>query len=202
MSVVQDAKVQEAVTGATPGHVVPFDRTDRTQPSDRTDRTDRTQPSDRTDRTQLFDRSQPLDRAVPGAVPGDCAVPDDQVVAVWRELSACHAKACAALERELGERHGLGVSEYEVLARLAECSEHKHRSQDLAEAVSLSQSALSRLVDRLARHGLVQRFTCDMDRRGIFVQLTEAGQQRYAEATPTHRSILCRTIPDRFLEAR
>ena len=82
-------------------------------------------------------------------------VTQDGVVAAWREMAACHAAACAALERELGERHGLGVSDFEVLERLAESEERKFRAQDLAEAVHLSQSALSRLVDRLTRHGLV-----------------------------------------------
>jgi len=124
----------------------------------------------------------------------DDAEPDDLVL-TWRSISACHARTCAVLERELGERHGLGVSDFEVLARLAEATEHKYRAQDLAEAVHLSQSALSRLVDRLARNGLVQRYTCDMDRRGIYVQITEAGQQRYAQARPDHLDILRRTLP-------
>ena len=47
----------------------------------------------------------------------------DTVVAAWREMSALHAAACAALERELGERHGLGVSDFEVLDRLADFRE-------------------------------------------------------------------------------
>ena len=68
-----------------------------------------------------------------------------------------------------GKRHGLGVSEFEVLDRLAESGRSDFRSQELAEAVHLSQSALSRLVDRLARHGLVERCGCDVDRRGIYV---------------------------------
>ena len=123
------------------------------------------------------------------------SVTSDPVVSAWREISACHAATCAALEHELGERHGLGVSDFEVLARLVEADQHKYRAQDLANAVHLSQSALSRLVDRLARHGLVERFTCDMDRRGIFVQLTRDGQQRYDEAAPTHREIQERTLP-------
>jgi DNA-binding MarR family transcriptional regulator len=89
----------------------------------------------------------------------------DVVVTAWREMAACHAAACAALERELGERHRLGVSDFEVLERLAESEGRKFRAQDLAEAVHLSQSALSRLVDRLARHGLVERCGCDVDRR-------------------------------------
>src|SRR6516164_4614092 len=126
-------------------------------------------------------------------------VAQDSVVTAWREMSACHAAACAALERELGERHGLGISDFEVLERLAESEERKFRAQDLAEAVHLSQSALSRLVDRLARHGLVERCGCEGDRRGIYVVLTEAGEQRHAQAAPTHRGVLERTLPAAML---
>jgi DNA-binding MarR family transcriptional regulator len=122
-------------------------------------------------------------------------VTPDGVVAAWREVAACHAAACAALERELGERHGLGVSDFEVLERLVESQAHQFRAQDLAEAVHLSQSALSRLVDRLARHGLVERCSCEADRRGVYVALTEAGRRRHAEAVPTHREVLARTLP-------
>jgi DNA-binding MarR family transcriptional regulator len=119
----------------------------------------------------------------------------DPVVDVWRQMSACHSATCAALERELGARHGLGISDFEVLDRLVEAEQHHARAQDLAEQVHLSQSALSRLVDRLARHGLVQRFTCDMDRRGIYVQLTDAGLAKHAEAAPTQHEVLARTLP-------
>jgi DNA-binding MarR family transcriptional regulator len=123
----------------------------------------------------------------------------DPVVDAWRRMSACHAATCAALERELGERHGLGISDFEVLARLVEAPERHARAQELAEQVHLSQSALSRLVDRLVRHGLVTRCSCDLDRRGIFVQLSEAGLRRYTEAAPTHREILARTLPPEAL---
>src|ERR1700692_4725911 len=84
----------------------------------------------------------------------------DSVVSAWREMAACHAAACAALERELGERHGLGVSDFEVLERLTESEERKFRAQHLAEAGPLSQSALSLLDARLVRHGLVERCGC------------------------------------------
>ena len=122
--------------------------------------------------------------------------PEDMppLVTAWRSLAARHAAVCAALEQKLGERHGLGVSEFEVLERLAENDQHKFRVQELAEAVHLSQSTLSRLIGRLEQHGLVQRAMCDMDRRGIDVCLTEAGRQRYAEAQPTHRAVLAATM--------
>ena len=112
-------------------------------------------------------------------------------------MVACHARVCAALEHELGEQHGLGVSDFEVLDRLAETPGRQWRAQDLAESVHLSQSALSRLVDRLAKGGLVERCACDMDRRGIFVLLTDAGSARHEEAAATHRAVLARLLPPR-----
>ena len=134
----------------------------------------------------------------PTAGPGEAiGAPPDDVVAAWRDMIACHARVCAALEHELGEQHGLGVSDFEVLDRLAESPTRQWRAQDLADSVHLSQSALSRLVDRLARNGLVERCACDMDRRGIFVQLTEAGSRRHQEASVTHRAVLARLLPAR-----
>jgi len=126
-----------------------------------------------------------------GAPAGD--VPE--IVIAWRALAASHATVVAALDRELGERHGLGVSEFEVLERLAEDEEHQFRVQELAESVHLSQSALSRLIGKLEQHGLVQRSLCDLDRRGIYVCLTEAGRRRHAEALPTQRAVLAATLP-------
>jgi DNA-binding MarR family transcriptional regulator len=117
------------------------------------------------------------------------------VVTAWRDMVACHATICAALEHELGDRHALGVSDFEVLDRLAENPEGKCRAQDLAEAVHLSQSALSRLVDRLAKNALVERCACDLDRRGIYVALTAEGRRRHTEAAVTHRDVLTRLLP-------
>ena len=118
----------------------------------------------------------------------------DSVGRAWRTITASYATAFGALEHELGARHGLGVSEFEVLDRLAESEDHKFRAQELAEAVHLSQSTLSRLIARLEQHGLVQRSMCDVDRRGIDVCLTEAGRERHAQAQPTHRAVLAQTM--------
>jgi DNA-binding MarR family transcriptional regulator len=119
---------------------------------------------------------------------------DPELVSRWRALVASHATVTAALEHDLGERHGLGVTEFEVLERLAENPGHQFRVQELAESVHLSQSALSRMIGRLEQHGLVQRSLCDNDRRGIYVCLTDAGRRRHAEALPTQRAVLAATL--------
>jgi DNA-binding MarR family transcriptional regulator len=119
---------------------------------------------------------------------------DAALVAEWRELSDRHARATAALERALEDEHRLGVSEYEVLERLADPKKEDFRIQELATAVHLSQSALSRVVARLEADGLVTRGICEYDRRGIFACITDAGRDRHAAASTTHRRVLAEVL--------
>ena len=115
---------------------------------------------------------------------------DRPLVCEWREMLGLHARTWSALERELNERHGLGASEFEVLDRLIETDKPKCRVLELADGIHLSQSALSRLIARLERDGLVMRGMCEDDRRGIFVSPTDAGRAVHAEAVATHRAVL------------
>lgn len=138
-------------------------------------------------------------RAAAGA--GTPALADDQVVATWRAITASHAAANAALEHELA-RLGLGVSEFEVLDRLSESPDRKFRAQELADAVHLSQSALSRLIDRLEKNGLVERCLCGEDRRGIYVLLSGEGLRRHAEAAPVRREVLARVLPPALVQCQ
>jgi len=115
------------------------------------------------------------------------------LAAEWRDLLSRHARTVCALDDAL-EAHGLGISEFEVLERLAcDCGE-RPRMQELAAAVHLSQSALSRTVGRLEKDGLVHRAMCTQDRRGVAVCLTDRGRERYEAARPTHRRVLAETL--------
>ena len=119
---------------------------------------------------------------------------DTELVGAWRDLVERHARTTSALERRLEHEHGLGVSEYEVLERLAASEKDEQRMQELADAVHLSQSALSRVVARLETDGLVRRGMCPDDRRGIIACLTDSGRERYEAARPTHRAVLAETL--------
>jgi DNA-binding MarR family transcriptional regulator len=116
--------------------------------------------------------------------------------AAWRELMSEHARVNEALEHALQAKHGLSVSEYEVLQRLAESEKGQRRMQELAEEIHLSQSALSRLVGRLEEAGLAHRAICDHDRRGIFACVTDAGRNAQRKAAPTQREVLAETLGD------
>ena len=108
----------------------------------------------------------------------------------WRELLARHADLTCALDRALQAGHSLGMSEYEVLERLAELPEQSAKVATIAKSVHLSQSALSRVIGRLEVAGLVERHMCPEDRRAVNVRLTEDGLRRQTEAKPTQRQVL------------
>src|SRR5438552_2106119 len=125
---------------------------------------------------------------------------DAELVRTWRAfLERYHAATCA-LERVLESEHQIGMSEFEVLDRLAEwetaksCPGAGRRVQDLASTLHLSQSALSRVVARLEADGLVTRGMCPNDRRGTYVHLTDNGRKKHAQALPTQRTVLARQM--------
>ena len=69
---------------------------------------------------------------------------------------------------------------------------------ELAASVVLSQSGLTRLVDRLVRAGSVERTRCESDRRGLNAELTQAGKATLEQARPTHLAGVRRLFVDRF----
>lgn len=116
---------------------------------------------------------------------------DDQLAAAWHELMGRYHRVSCALDRELQAEHGITVSDFEVLQELyAAGADQRLPMHELGERVHLTQSALSRLITRLERDGLVKRCECDYDRRTVLTCITPAGIKRYESAKPTQRAIL------------
>ena len=112
---------------------------------------------------------------------------DDQA---WGRMLALHSRVEQELAKALQRRHGLGLSEYRALGRLIEAPGFCLRMQELADAIGLNQSSVSRLIGRLEDAGLTERDLCEKDRRGVYSLITEAGRKRHAEAAPTYQDIL------------
>src|ERR687891_700980 len=72
-----------------------------------------------------------------------------ELVDEWRGLLERHAAVSCALEKALQDEHDIGLSEFETLDRLVDANCGNYRMSDLAGDIYLSQSALSRAVDRL-----------------------------------------------------
>ncbi|MFW3460849.1 MarR family winged helix-turn-helix transcriptional regulator [Streptomyces microflavus] len=111
----------------------------------------------------------------------------------WCALSLLHGKIESRIERSLQAGHGLSAREYsllDVLSRQHSGPGGHLQMKQVADAVVLSQSATTRLVTRLEDRGLLTRYLCDTDRRGIYTDVTEAGLTLLAEARPTNDSAL------------
>lgn len=107
-------------------------------------------------------------------------------LAAWRAFLRAHAGLSRVLETELLAAHHLSLASYDVLVQLAEAPDRRLRMTELAEAVLLSRSGVTRLVDRLEKEGLVLRARADSDGRGVMAVLTQQGFDRLRGASGTH----------------
>jgi DNA-binding MarR family transcriptional regulator len=93
----------------------------------------------------------------------------------WRKFLSAHVVTIEQIERDLAQAKLPPLSWYDVLFALSEAPERKLRLHELAQAVLLSRSNLTRLVDRLEVAGLICREQCSIDRRGSFAVIREEG---------------------------
>jgi DNA-binding MarR family transcriptional regulator len=120
----------------------------------------------------------------------------DPRLAAWSAFLRAHARVIRDLERELQAEQRMALTDYDVLVQLANAEDSRLRMSELADRLLLSRSGATRLVDRLAAQGLVERVMCDDDRRGQWASLTDAGYERLRQASPTH----LRGVAEHFLD--
>lgn len=108
----------------------------------------------------------------------------DAGLTAWIALVEAHAAAVESVEADLVRETGLPLSWHEVLVRLSRSDEQSLRMQELAKAVLLSKSGLTRLADRMEAAGLIERTACDSDRRGTWAVITPKGREALERATP------------------
>jgi DNA-binding MarR family transcriptional regulator len=113
------------------------------------------------------------------------ARPEPDRLAVWRSFLCAHAAIVRELERELHDERGLPLGWYDVLFQLHEAG-GRLRMQDLAAALLVNKSSLTRQVDRLEEEGLVERLPSEEDGRGYHAVLTREGRDVLRRAAPTH----------------
>ncbi|MBS2551700.1 MarR family transcriptional regulator [Catenulispora sp. NL8] len=122
----------------------------------------------------------------------------------WYALSLLQGRIETHLEHAL-QAHDLSVREYSLLDVLS--AQHDGdgghlRMNQVADAVVLSQSATTRLVTRLEDRGLLERYLCPTDRRGIYTNVTPAGLALLTEARPTQDAALREALADARTDPR
>jgi DNA-binding MarR family transcriptional regulator len=107
-------------------------------------------------------------------------------ISAWVSLLRAHASTTRAFNAELLSEHGLTINDYEALLHLSRADEGRMRRVDLAENLLLTASGVTRLLDGLESHGLVERAACDSDRRVVYAVITAEGMKRLRAAADSH----------------
>ncbi len=107
-------------------------------------------------------------------------------ISAWANFLRGHARLVRELDAELQDSHGSSLGDFDVLVQLAVADEGRLRMCELASAIVLSPSGLSRRVDRLERAGLVARERGSSDARNVEARLTPAGKRLYQRLRKTH----------------
>lgn len=111
----------------------------------------------------------------------------DRAKAAWSKSFVAHLMMVKAIDKAMAEAGVISLDVYDVLLNLELAPHGRLRMCELADAVLLSRSGLTRLIDRLVAKGLIERIGCQNDRRSTFASLTEAGLRERERAWPVFR---------------
>lgn len=135
---------------------------------------------------------------MPAATLAPSAIATDPRQVAWRLLLTVHAHAYRHIDAELQRAGVLSFDDYDVLLTLNEAENETLRMSELAEAVLLSNSGMSRRVTALVAAGLVTRKQSTHDGRVFRVKLTAKGRKAL-DATWKHYKPLIDEVFSRFL---
>jgi DNA-binding MarR family transcriptional regulator len=110
----------------------------------------------------------------------------DQVVVAWSAFLRAHAATVRLIDRDVHQQTGLPLRWYDVLLELNAAAGRRLRMQELSDAVVLSRTRVSRVVDELVAADLVRRQRNPDDGRSSYAVITEAGRRALRRAAPVY----------------
>jgi MarR family transcriptional regulator, 2-MHQ and catechol-resistance regulon repressor len=123
---------------------------------------------------------------------------DDPAISTYGRLVEVVRRLDAVFGHTIQQVAGMPAPRFELLLRLGRSPGEELTMSELAEQLGVTSGGATRLVDRVAADGLVERRACSSDRRVHHVRLTELGRDRLAEALAAHREDLARELTARL----
>jgi MarR family 2-MHQ and catechol resistance regulon transcriptional repressor len=119
---------------------------------------------------------------------------DDRTAAalrLWVIMARAHTAVAAHAAADVS-RHGLTLAEFGILEALY------HRGPmllgEVQKRILVSSGGITFLVDRLVAKDLVERRSCESDRRARYAALTTKGVALVAEIFPAHAAVVARAM--------
>jgi DNA-binding MarR family transcriptional regulator len=119
----------------------------------------------------------------------------DRWMPAWLSFVRTHSRLWDRVEAQMRRDHGLTMARYDVLAQLVNAGGRLGLS-DLASSIMLSQSGVSKLLDRMEQSNLVRRDPDPRDARSTFATITPRGRSMVEEARQGHHDLLQRAFGD------
>jgi DNA-binding MarR family transcriptional regulator len=121
------------------------------------------------------------------------AADDSRWLAAWMSFVRTHTRVWEQVESQMRRDHGLTMARYDVLAHLNLAGGRLGLSE-LAGAIALSPSGLSKLLDRMEASGLIRREPDPDDARAAFATITPRGRALVRSARVGHHALLRQTF--------
>jgi DNA-binding MarR family transcriptional regulator len=128
---------------------------------------------------------------VPGAIAAEISTAkqaaDDELILGFGRLQGAAHRLEYVLGRAIEEEFGISHLVFEALLILGRAGDPGLSMTAISREQVLTSGGVTRLVDRMAAAGLVERTEDPGDRRGRLVRLTALGEQTVVRAARVHR---------------
>jgi DNA-binding MarR family transcriptional regulator len=124
--------------------------------------------------------------ALAGAVP--------QAAETWLRIVQVHHRITRRVDSSLHTQHGLSLTGFEALRRIADSPGERATMGEVADATGLSRAGVTSTVNRLVGDGLVLRERAGGDKRLLHARLTPTGRERVDAAARTHDDLVAHLL--------
>ena len=125
----------------------------------------------------------------------------EKSVNVWIQLARAHSQILRSTEAALKNANLPSLSWYDVLLEVERSGEEGLRPFELEERMLLPQYGVSRLVDRIAKAGLISVEPFDQDGRGKRLTITKSGKKIRQDMWTIYGPALRATISEKLSPA-
>lgn len=110
----------------------------------------------------------------------------------WIEVTEYFRYIEDMIERNFKQNYEISLREFYVLYELYKAKDKKYKINDLVKEVKLSQSAMSRLINRLQSPNkeLICKDNCKEDQRATYIYLTQKGNDVVQHMIVDYRKLI------------